>query len=394
MSAPQLKRRLGFGLLTLYGVGVMIGAGIYVLVGEVAGQSGGLAPFAFLIAGLLALPTALSYSELSTRIPESAGEAAYLRTATGSLSAASAVGLAVAAVGVISAAAILRGGVGYLTAIVDLPEDLLIAGVGTALGALAILGVVESLAAAAILTFIELVGLAIVVFAGFSGPIVVQAPASAAGMEGLAAAGLLAFFAFIGFEDMVNMAEETRDPGRNMPRAIMAALVVTTLIYILVAWAAVRTVDAGELSESTRPLALVFERGTGNSSGFLAMIAAAAALNGVLAQMVMSARVLFGLGRSVRVFSVFHESHPRFGTPVRATLLGVAIVITLALSAPLADLAHLTSMILLAVFVAINLALIVIKRQRPLPDGFKVPVAVPIAGAILSFIALLWGVFG
>ena len=217
-----LKRSLGFGLLTIYGVGVMVGAGIYVLVGQVAGETGPWAPLAFIVAGLIAAPTAVSYAELSARIPESAGEAAYLRAATNSGGLAALVGIAVAAVGMVSAAAVLQGGIGYLRALVDLPELGLIVAIGTLLGFAAILGVVESLALAAILTVIEVVGLLIVVGAGLTGP-EVELPETGISLSGIAAAALLAFFAFLGFEDMVNMAEETRDPGRTMPRAIHAA---------------------------------------------------------------------------------------------------------------------------------------------------------------------------
>ena len=384
-----LKRRIGFWLLTLYGVGVMVGAGIYVLVGQVAGETGSWAPLAFLIAGLIAAPTAVSYAELSARIPESAGEAAYVRAATGSGAVAAMVGLAVAAVGVISAAAVLQGGIGYLRALVDVPVLAAVIGIGIALGVVAIAGVVESLAFAAVLTLIEILGLIAVVFVGLTGP-AVELPSAGIPVTGIAAAALLAFFAFIGFEDMVNMAEETRDPGRTMPRAIVAALAGTTLIYILVAWAATRTVPGADLAASEKPLALVFERATGQGAGFLALIAVAAALNGVLAQIVMSSRVLYGLGRFAGEFRVFHQVHPRFGTPVAATVLSVLVVILLAASVPLVVLAEATSVVLLVIFCAINATLIWLKRQSA-TEGFSVPVAVPWLGLTLSLMALVWG---
>ena len=390
MTATGLKRRIGLGLLTFYGVGVMIGAGIYVLVGHVAGETGGWAPLAFLVAGLVAAPTAVSYAELSVRIPESAGEAAYVRSATRSGGLAALIGLAVATVGVVSAAAVLQGGVGYLRALVDVSPEVLVIVIALTLGVAATIGVLESLALAAVLTIIEVIGLLIVVGAGLSFPVDLP-PGPPLAMSGLAAGALLAFFAFIGFEDMVNMAEETRDPGRTMPRAIIAAMAITTVIYILVAWAAVRTVEGDALAASERPLALVFETATERSAGFLAAIAVAAALNGVLAQIVMASRVLYGLGRFSPVFAVFHHAHSRFGTPVLATVLCVGIVIVLALTLPIAALAELTSTVLLAIFCAINAALIVIKRRGP-AEGFKAPVWVPWLGLVLSLAALGWGV--
>ncbi|MGD1927216.1 MAG: APC family permease [Paracoccaceae bacterium] len=388
MTEAGLKRRIGLGLLTFYGVGVMIGAGIYVLVGHVAGETGGWAPLAFLVAGLVAAPTAVSYAELSVRIPESAGEAAYVRAATGSGGLAALTGLAVAMVGVISAAAVLNGGVGYLRSLVDVPSEILAIIIVLLLGAAAIIGVLESLAFAAVLTLIEVVGLFIVVGAGLSFPADLP-PEPPLAMSGLAAGALLAFFAFIGFEDMVNMAEETRDPERTMPRAIIAAMALTTLIYILVAWAAVRAVPSQTLAGSERPLALVFETATGRNAGFLAAIAVAAALNGVLAQIVMASRVLYGLGRFAPVFAIFHHTHPRFGTPVLATVLCVVIVLVLALTLPIAQLAELTSTVLLVIFTAINLTLIAIKRHSR-AEGFRAPVWVPWLGLVLSVAALGW----
>lgn len=390
MTRTGLKRRIGLGLLTFYGVGVMIGAGIYVLVGHVAGETGSWAPLTFMIAGLIAAPTAVSYAELSVRIPESAGEAAYVRSATGSGSLAALIGLAVATVGVVSAAAVLQGGIGYLRALVDVSPEILVVAIAALLGLAAMIGVLESLALAAVFTIIEVIGLFIVVAAGLSFPAELP-PGPPLAMSGLAVGALLAFFAFIGFEDMVNMAEETRDPGRTMPRAIIAAMAITTVIYILVAWAAVRSVESEALAASERPLALVFETATGRSAGYLAAIAVAAALNGVLAQMVMASRVLYGLGRFAPVFAIFHHAHPRFGTPVLATALCVGIVIALSLTLPIASLAEFTSTMLLGIFCAINLALIVIKR-RSRAEGFQAPVWVPWLGLVLSLAALGWGV--
>ncbi|MCC6517559.1 MAG: amino acid permease, partial [Tabrizicola sp.] len=157
--ADQLQRRLGLGLLTAYGVGVMVGAGIYVLVGTVIGQAGIWTPLAFLLAGLVALFSALSYAEFSTRLPEAAGQAAYVEKGFSSRGLGILAGLAIALTGTISGAAVLRGGVGYLTAFIDWPEPLLIVLIGAVLVAIAIVGVLESLALIAILTVIEVAGL-------------------------------------------------------------------------------------------------------------------------------------------------------------------------------------------------------------------------------------------
>lgn len=389
--ADGLKRRLGPTLLTLYGLGVMVGAGIYVLVGTVAASAGVLSPVAFLLAGLIAAPTALTYAELSVRIPESAGEAAYVRVALKSRWLSTLVGLTIAVVGVTSAAAVLRGGVGYLTALVDVGWVELTLLVAVILTAVAVWGVLESLAVAAVFTVIEVAGLLLVIRAGLT-----TTPSTdwAAGLPdtipwgGIGLATVFAFFAFIGFEDMVNLAEEVKRPGRTLPIAILTSLVLTSLLYGAVSVAAVRGVEVDSLAGSDRPLALVYEQ-AGGREDLMAAIAGVAAINGVLAQLVMAARVLFGLGRQNRTLLVFHRTHGRFGTPTGATLLVGLLVALGALTLDVASLAELTSSFLLGVFCVMNVALLVIKRQaRTRLGGFTVPPWVPWLGLIGSLAAL------
>ncbi len=386
--AEPLKRRIGPGLLTAYGVGVMVGAGIYVLVGAVAGQAGIWAPLAFLFAGLIAAPTALSYAEFSTRIPEAAGEAAYVGAGLNSQALAVLVGLAIVAAGTISAGAVLRGGVGYLSSAWDIDATWAVIGLGLALTGVAVFGALESLALVALFTVIELGGLVLVIWAGFSAPEVAEWSAPPIPLwSGIGVAAVLAFFAFIGFEDIVNMAEEVEKPSTTLPLAILLSLAITTVIYGLVTLAAVRSVPSGVLSASGNPLVLVWQAGQGGSGNFLSGIAVFAALNGVLAQIVMAARVLFGLGKRSRALAVFHHASPRFGTPVLATCLIGAAVIIAAQTVQLVTLAGVTSTILLMVFVLVNLALILLKIRAP-DAPFRVPFAVPVFGLVLSLAAL------
>ena len=206
-------------------------------------------------------------------------------------------------------------------------------------------------------------------------------------------AATLAFFAFIGFEDIVNMAEEVKRPERTLPIAIIASLIITTLLYAIVTVTAVRAVPLEDLAASERPLALVFDAG-GGSVVILSAIAVTAALNGVLAQIVMAARVLFGLGKQGGVLSVFRHEHPRFGTPVLATGLIGAFVIAAALTLPVADLAGVTSTILLLVFTLVNASLILLKRRVP-KAPFHVATWMPWVGLIFALMALgafvFWG---
>ena len=386
--ADALKRRIGLPLLTAYGVGVMVGAGIYVLVGAVAADAGIWAPLAFLFAGLVAAPTALSYAEFSTRLPEAGGEAVYVSEGLGLQWLGVLVGLAIVVTGTISAAAVLRGGAGYLTSVVPLPMAATIVVMGLSLIAVAIIGVLESLTLAAIFTAVELIGLALVVWAGLaadpSPDLTVVAPPVWAG---IGAGAVLAFFAFIGFEDIVNMAEEVTTPEKTLPRAILYSLMITSVIYALVSYAAVRVVPLAELTSSKQPLVLVWQQAQGGSVAFLSVIAVAAALNGVLAQIVMAARVLFGLGRRTAGLAAFHHSSARFGTPTLATvLIGTAVVIG-ALTLPVATLAEGASTLLLTIFVIVNIALIRLKTSVP-EAPFRVPMAVPVFGLLAALAAL------
>ena len=236
MSQVTLKRAIGLPLLTLYGLGTILGAGIYVLIGEVAGAAGMAAPSAFLIACVVASLTALSYAELSSRLPKSAGEAAYVDAGFQRPWLSRAVGWAVIATGIVSAATMCRGLVGYLTVFVDIPSFLVIIVVVGALTAIAVWGVTESLWAAAIVTILEIAGLVFVcVVAGDSlGRLPTEWPnlmpsSGASSLAGVFAGAFLAFYAFIGFEDIVNVAEEVRSPATSLPTAIILSLVISAI---------------------------------------------------------------------------------------------------------------------------------------------------------------------
>lgn len=394
-TRSELEREIGLGVMIFYAVGVMIGGGIYVLIGNVAGLAGALTPLIFAVAGLAAGLTAASFAELSARLPEAGGSATYTLHGFNSQTLSIIVGFAVALTGLLSAGAVLQGGVGYLQALVSAPSTLLIVTVGIALTALAIWGALESLSTAAVLALIEILGLLIVIAAAFFGDAQpnavdhsIAATAPPISLGPLMGAVILAFFAFIGFEDVVNMAEEARNPSRTMPLALLVSFVIVILIYGCVAVAALHVVTPAELQASERPLALVYEQATGKPASFIALIGVAAALNGVLAQIVMSARILLSLGRRTPALSWFGVTHPRLKTPMRATILTGTVVIILALTIRLEGLASATSLILLGVFVLINIALIRIKRTS-VSSPFNLPIWIPYAGAIVSAIILV-----
>lgn len=379
-------------LITFFGLGTILGAGIYVLVGAVAGRAGLYAPIAFLLAAVTAAFTAVSYAELSSRYPKSAGAAVYAQAAFSRPWLSIAVGWSVVLTGLVSAATISNGFVGYLRIFVQLPDWLAIVALVVALGLLAAWGISESATAAALITLVEVTGLIIVLF--IAGDSLAELPArwhelapplSGDVWLGIASGSFLAFYAFIGFEDMVNMVEEVKNPSRNLPLSIFLALSVATVLYILIALVAVLSLPIESLAQSDAPLAKIIEYKTGRSPVGIGLISLIAVINGALVQIIMASRVIYGMGCQYRSMRVFADVNPRTRTPVLATALVTLIILVLALWLPLITLAQATSLIILIVFALINLALWRLKaRCEPHPADVRTyPVWIPIIGFLL-----------
>lgn len=397
--APELRRAIGLPMLVLYGLGITIGAGIYVLVGAAAAKAGLYAPVSFLIAAFVMAFSAVSFAEFSGRIPESAGEAAYVQAGFGWGWLSLVTGLLIVFAAVVAGAAIGLGCAGYLAQLVDLPQPVLAAMIVLLMGALAARGIVESVLFAGVLTVIEIAGLLVIVGAGFwSNPdLLASLPSSfpplgdKVAYGGIIAASLIAFFAFIGFDDVVNLVEETRDPARTMPLAIGISLVAVTLIYFLVVFVAVQSLPLDDLAASEAPIGLLFEKLTGMSPLAITLVAIVATLNGVVIEIVMASRVVYGLARKGRLPRVLGVVHPWGRTPLNATVLITGVMLVLAVLVPLDFLVETTSDIILAVFGLVNIALVLVKmRGDAAPVGiFTAPIAFPVIGAI-GCLALLF----
>ena len=383
-----LKRRLGLPLLVLYGVGITIGAGIYVLIGAVAGHAGIYTPWSFVLAALVMAFTVASYAEMSTRIPVSAGEAAYVRAAFHSRWFSTLTGLLTVAIGVVSSSAVTLGSAGYIALFVDLPQTLIVVVIVIALGAVAAWGILESVLLAGLFTLVEVGGLLAIIVAAIYGEVPFLAamaqtpPFDAAVLSGIGFASLLAFFAFIGFEDLATVVEEVKVPHRDLPRAMVLTLVIATALYITVAAIAVSVVSPEKLASSPAPLSLVFRAIAGLNPTTISVIAIVATLNTILAQMTMAARVIYGMARQGDLPGIAGRVHPRTATPLFATALIVVLVIVLAISVSLERLAESTSLATLAVFALVNLSLLRLRQRRFHTPGphLKVPIWVPIAG--------------
>ncbi len=398
-AAPRLVRSLTLTHAVLYGLGVTIGAGIYVLVGIAAERSGMHAPLAFIGAAIVMAFSAASFAELGTRMPVSASEAAYVQAAFRRDWLSLAVGLLVVATATISAATISVGSAGYVAVFLPVAAPWIISGVVLAMGAVACLATVQSVTFAGVMTVIEVGGLMLIIVAGLGHgtDVVTRLPeiwpvgGDTAAWAGIAGTSLIAVFAFIGFEHLVNVAEEIKEPSRTLPRALFLTLGLTALVYALVVWIAVTAVPPQELARSPAPLALVFERLTGLPLVTMSAIAIVATLNGVIVHMIMIARVIYGLADQGSLPKVLTKLNPLTHTPLLATAVGVGAILVLALLVPLAGLADLTARFTLVVFTFVNLALIRIKAgsEAPPPGTFICPRWVPFAGLVSSILLLV-----
>jgi APA family basic amino acid/polyamine antiporter len=380
-----LRRRLGLPLLVLYGTGITIGAGIYVLIGAVAAHAGIYAPWSFVLAAMVMGLTVASYAELSTRYPVSAGEAAYVRAAFQSRLLSTLTGLLTILTGVVSSSAVTLGSAGYIEQFVDLPRSLIVVIVVVVLGAVAAWGILESVLLASVFTLIEVGGLLAIIAAAVHAELPIaftQPPFEAGALSGIAFASLLAFFAFIGFEDLANVVEEAKVPHRDIPRAMVLTLLISTLLYVAVAVVAISAVSVERLVSSPAPLSLVFREVAGVSPATISVIAIVATLNTILAQMTMAARVIYGMAKLGDLPGIAGRVHPWTATPLFATALIVTSVIVLALTISLERLAESTSLATLVVFGLVNLALLRLRHRR-VPSHephVSVPLWVPVAG--------------
>lgn len=386
MSEPAgLRRVLTFWPLVFYGLSVIVGAGIYVSIGAVIGRAGNAAPLAFLLAGLAAALTGLCYAEWATRVPEAAGAVAYVRHAFGNARLAQCVGLAVTAAVAVAAASIARGAVQYLVLLLPLPPWLLTTGLVAGFTWVATRGVRESVGLAAGMGLIEIAGLVAATVAGllaapefhFGGWIPADMPA----WRGTVAGGFIAFFAFIGFETLASLAEEVKDPHRTLPRGILGAVAASVLLYIAVAAAAV-------LADSSvdNPLTGLFH-GV-NATAFI-VVSAIAVSNGVLVQIVMLARLFYGMANKGQLPPGLARIDPVTRTPMPATWLAGAVVLVAALLVPFEHLLIVAEAITLGIFALVDIALWHVQRTAPPTGGFRIPRWVPLIAAAVSVALIL-----
>ena len=374
----------------MYGVGLILGAGIYVLIGDVAALAGNAMWISFLIAAVIAAFTGLSYAELSSMYPRSAAEYLFVKNAFNNDLAAFVAGWLITVVAIVSAAAVVIGFSAYLTLFIPQWNPLVAAiALVVILSAVNFVGIKESAWMNTSFTLIELAGIGIVIAAavlfGSFDVNYYELPPAASGsfplMIGaiMGAAGLI-FFAYFGFENLANISEETKNASRTIPRALLLSILITTSIYVAIAVSASALVGWEALSKSDAPLTLAAEKGFGNVGiVILSIIALFATSNTVLMMLVAASRIMFGMAREGALHHIFAKVHAQRQTPwvsVAVTMLATTSVIALS-GGSIAAVANVAVFVIFIVYALVNAALIWLRYTRPtIERPFKSPIKI------------------
>src|SRR5918994_7529497 len=402
---PELKRGIGPWLLFFFVLGDIVGAGIYPLVGEVGAVVGGAIWAAFLFSFVLAIFTAGSYAELVTKYPRAGGAATYVNNAFRNSFLSFMVAFAVMAAGITSACTLTLAFSGdYLSQFVGIPSIIAAVLFMIGLGLINFYGISESVRINVVLTCVEIFGLLLIILigivtlgAGTGEPArAFEFKEGANVLVALLGGTVLAFYALIGFDDSVNVAEETRHPSRNYPRAIFGGLLVAGVIYLLVTFTASMVVPTGALAESSGPLLEVVERGELSiPTKLFAAIALLAVSNGALINMIMASRIIYGMGDQGVVPTVFSSVYRSRRTPWVSILFtaGIALLVLVAIGRndeALSTLGSTTVILLLIAFVMVNISVLVLRRDEVGHEHFRTPTVFPILGAVVALALLIY----
>lgn len=390
-----LRRELGLFEVTLSGVGIILGAGVYVLIGQAAGLCGNAVWLAFFGAAVIALLTGLSYAELSSLFPRAGAEYHYVKNAF-SERAAFVTGWLVFLSGILAAATVALGFGGYFLALTGVPVRVSAILLLLALTFVLAWGIRETVRVAVAAAIIETAGLIVVILIGLPHLGSVGYGELPQGIPGLFAATGLIFFAFQGFESMVKFSEETKDPESTIPKALILALIISLVLYILVALSAVSVAGWQSLSASSAPFADIVSGTLGpEGAALISIIALFATANTVLMSLYASTRLLFGMAGSPPLPAALAWVHPGRRTPLPAILVCGVLSVVLLFSGDIAFIANVTNFTLFVTFIGINASVIVLRYHSPRATrAFRVPGSVgrlpllPIAG-ILCCILLL-----
>ncbi|HPJ83539.1 MAG TPA: amino acid permease [Methanothrix sp.] len=373
----ELKRELGLFEVTLSGIGIILGAGIYALIGKAAGLAGNSVWLSFAIAALIAVFTGLSYAELSSIFPRASAEYEYTCHAFGKR-LAFVVGWLIIFSGVIGASTVALGFGGYFDALTGVPVLTSAVLLIFVLSLVLLWGIKISAWFAIVFTLIETAGLLIVIYIGLPSLGTVDYFEMPHGLSGIFEAAALIFFAYMGFEEMVKLSEETRNPERNIPLALVFALAITIVLYMLVALCVVSVVSWETLAASEAPFAEVAAEALGpDAFVVISAIALFATANTVLLMLLAASRIAYGMAESSAMPDFLARVHPKRRTPWTAIVVVMLLSIAFVFSGDIAFVASANDFILFSTFVVINGGLIALRRSDPdRPRPFRVPLSI------------------
>lgn len=394
----KLNRTLGLTECVFFGVGSILGAGIYALIGKVAGVAGNMLWLSFLIASFVAMCTAFSYAELSSMYPRSGGEFVYAKEAFGRRTG-SFIGFLISLNGIVTGSVVALGFSGYFSELTGVEPVLSAFGIILIIFLVNSVGIKESSKVNILFTSIEFSGLLLVLYCALSdghAPDYLDLPEE--GFNGLMTGSILAFFAYVGFEEIVKLAEETKNPSRIIPKALFIANSIVAVIYVLVGLAVLSLMDPLSLSEAENPLAAAIETVLGKKGLIiLSIIALFATSNTILSNMLGSSRVLFDMGDELKFLKPLSKIWELRQTPVPALILISLVMASFVLIGDLEYVALIATFIILLTFFLVNLSVIVLRFKAPEKDRpFKIPInlkelpVISTLGLVLILILLIF----
>jgi len=397
----ELKRTLGLGECVFYGVGSILGAGIYTLIGKTAGLAGNLTWLAFLIASVCALLTAFSYAELSTSFPKAGGEYIYAKEAFGKKTG-TVLGMVITLNGIVTGAAVAVGFAGYFNDLTDTTLGFVPFAIIALIFLVNSAGIKQSSTMNIIFTLIEVGGLLFIIFSAlpeFGQVDYLELPPD--GLSGIFTASALAFFAYVGFEEIVKLAEETRNPEKTIPKALFITSGIVIVMYTLVSLSAVSVVPFETLGQSGSPLADVIEVRFG-AIGILiiSVIALFSTSNTILSNMLGASRIFLNMAQETKALSFFSKIGSKRKTPVMALLLIFVTMCGFAFIGSIETVARIATVLIFITFIAVNLCVIVLRiRQPKLKRHYKVPLnirnipVISVIGVLMTLVLLCYNLY-
>lgn len=378
----DLKRSIGLFGATAYGIGTIVGAGVYALIGAAAGEAGNTIWLTFIIASAIALFTALSYAKLSSRYPHSGAEYIYVESAFKRKSLAFVIGWLAVFSSVVSVSAIALGFGGYLSVFLPIPKEISAILLIIVLSFVNLRGIKESITAASAMTLLGIAGIIALVIIGLPSIGSVDYLETPKGTAGILSAVGIVFFSMIGFEGIVRISEETKSPEKTIPKALVLSLLISTVIYIAVAVAAVSLVPYNELAESAAPLAdAAYAAGGTNMALMMGIVALISTSTTVLVVLIATSRMIYGMAEEGAIPKIFKNINAR-KTPTAAILAAMILAAAFCFTGGIEDAAYLTNFTLFLVFLAVNLSVISLVRKGEFSG--KGTITVSILGAVSS----------